>query len=714
MHLPPPPGRKPLNPTTPSRRESPFRMPNASRSPARGLFLAIFLGLVFVLVAARYELVLRAPFHDAGDNAVNALQIHNAKHFAEIYGNYSRFEFNHPGPAFFYVYAAGELVFHDLLHLVPAPANAHVLAGIILQSFFFALALALLSTHLPWRALLPLTLLAAALHFGHQHEPFVSIWPPHVLLMPFLCFLVVCTSVATGRVRELPLLVFVGGFLFHGHVAQALFVGLLGTLAVFLGRKSLRADHPLGWREFVRVHRRELGRSALVAAVFLLPLIIDVATRGLRGNVATIIGRFLKNTEEAVTFAQSALYFLSFATPTRDQDILLAKLTPEMWAFFGQHAWRIALWLAILIGPVAWVFARRKQFAAEERRFFLRAGAMLGATVLGCLLWGKAQAGGMHHFNGYFYYTIYFFGLLLALALVARLLERFSLKFAGAAACAFAGAIAALAFRAGAPGEAESSIPIRDGTRQALAADPDKRPKLLVFEHAHWPSAAGVALELQYQGVRFYAGPWWTFMFQPRHDLMRLGAKPEDHASIWWITSGGEGGHAIQGDLKIHPQPAPLDPKGAEIAFHSGGNAFRYVVTGITVGNTDSALTTEKRVVFRFAPQKAAHDVRLSFDAAADNATHASTPAEISFNGQPIGRPAASTRTTVSVTVPVELWNRAPVATLELFFPTAKPHSATRRPDYRWWSGWQIWKIKVDCPGAPAIVSATAWNDEKK
>jgi len=181
--------------------------------------------LVIALGIAGAPVYFGLPILETGDVGINALQVENAKHFSELYGNYSRFEFSHPGPVFFYVYATGERLFTDLLHLTPAPGNAHLLTCMMLQSFFFALGLTLLAAHVPWRMALPFALLIAALHFGPLREPFVSLWPPHVLLMPFFCFLIACISVASGRVGHLPFMVLAGCFLFHGHVAQPLFVG---------------------------------------------------------------------------------------------------------------------------------------------------------------------------------------------------------------------------------------------------------------------------------------------------------------------------------------------------------------------------------------------------------------------------------------------------------------------------------------------------------
>lgn len=675
----------------------------ASENRARWIRIAaIFIGLVVVLGAARFQLYFRTPMLEQGDIAVNALQVRQAKQLAEIYGNYSRFEFNHPGPAFFYVYAAAEGLLYDWLHVVPSPTNAHLVGSVALQSLFFALAIGVFCSHLRWRGLAPLALLAAAIYFGGLGEPWVSIWPPHVLLMPFLCFLIAGVSVASGRVEDWPLVVLTGGFLFHGHVAQPLFLGLLGGLTLLLSLRGLRpVTDP--WSDVVRVHRRRLLLCAALGFVFLLPLGIDVLTRGTGSNVATILGRFAGNREEHISLLRSLLYFLSFGTTTREQNELFAALGPPTWAFLAGHGWRIAAWIVVLMAPPIIAWRWRSLLAPGERRFLLTAGAFLAMSVLGCLLWGKAQAGGMHHFNGYFYYAIYFFGLLSALALAARGLARFPLL--PLILLVIPAAIVALrSFSAGPLTEGETGLAVQRTVAAALAADPDPRPKLLVFEHPHWHNVAAVALELQRRGVGFYVAPWWNFMFQPRHDLTRLGAAPEDHASIWWIAPPVTEGVPLTNEVSIHHQPGIIRP-GDEIRLQGNANGFRYVVSGVTAGNIDYAATNLPRMVVRFAPQRTDHDVNVVFDAEADSAPGPNA-AVVSFNGERMGEAMAGARAAVTVRIPKEIWNRQPIATLELHFPRAQAHRVGFRPDYQWWSAWNLWSIRFEAAASVAAGSA--------
>lgn len=189
-------------------------------------FLLLWVTLASIFVLSHIDFFFAHEHTELGDFASNALQIERAKSFREIYGNYSRFGFHHPGPGFFYVYSLGERVFYGLLHAVPCEFNAQLITSILLQSGFFVWGLAILTRYVRHPLFLPLALLAAAAHFGAvnhylRDSTFESIWPPQVLLFPFFCFLCACASLACGRVRDPLPATIAGCFLVHGHVTAA-------------------------------------------------------------------------------------------------------------------------------------------------------------------------------------------------------------------------------------------------------------------------------------------------------------------------------------------------------------------------------------------------------------------------------------------------------------------------------------------------------------
>src|SRR6266550_950296 len=259
------------------------------------VFLRVSVGAVAIILIASIYVVSNASFFfhgnqmEFGDFAKDALRITNAKHFAEIYGPHSRWGFYHPGPAFLYLYAAGEYLFHDWLG-VSSPHAAHLLIGIVFQVTCGVIAV----LYLAKKTSLTVVPVAIALLFVHWNSMLGapnSIWPPHVLFGPFLLLIAFGAGVASGDVKLLPIVIFAGGMLLHGHVAQPLFVIPLGCLALISVFRS---------GEYKNAH---LAISALILAVFALPIMID-ALRGFHSNIATIFHHIKTHAGEHHTLPQ--------------------------------------------------------------------------------------------------------------------------------------------------------------------------------------------------------------------------------------------------------------------------------------------------------------------------------------------------------------------------------------------------------------------------
>ena len=122
----------------------------STRSPtlpaqAAKVFAACGGGLLVLLLVRNRDLFTRA-IYEAGDPASNSMLTIQAKHFALFTGHYSRVGFHHPGPAFFYVQAAGEWLLHDVTHIVPAAYNGQMIAIMALNATLLGLALMILYT----------------------------------------------------------------------------------------------------------------------------------------------------------------------------------------------------------------------------------------------------------------------------------------------------------------------------------------------------------------------------------------------------------------------------------------------------------------------------------------------------------------------------------------------------------------------------------------
>src|SRR5215469_4155805 len=87
---------------------------------------AVPFALVLAVLVIRSRFLFTASFYEQGDAGANSILIQQAMHGRLLIGNYSRGGFNHPGPAYMYVQAAGQWLFRYALHVVPTAWNAHV------------------------------------------------------------------------------------------------------------------------------------------------------------------------------------------------------------------------------------------------------------------------------------------------------------------------------------------------------------------------------------------------------------------------------------------------------------------------------------------------------------------------------------------------------------------------------------------------------------
>lgn len=372
-----------------------------TKETSETMFSRVSVAAVAVILIASIYVISNASFFfhgnqiEFGDFADNALRITNAKHFAEIYGNYSRWGFYHPGPAFWYLYAAGEYLFHDWLR-VSSPHAAHVLIGIVFQVTCAVIAV----LYLAQKTSLTVVPIAIALLFVHWNSMLGapnSIWPPHVLFGPFLLLIAFGAGVASGDAKLLPIVIFAGGMLLHGHVAQPLFVIPLGCLALI---SAVRGG---------AYKNAYLAISALILAVFVLPIIVD-ALRGSNSNIATIFHHIKTHAGDRHTLSQGIGYFLSFFLYEAKQNVVQGSATFSLASYLWAHP---TLWLVIAL-----IAACALTPLTRAARFLKWYSAFVTISVVLSAAWGAMQDGEMYDFNGNFIYAVvyllYLFPWLLA------------------------------------------------------------------------------------------------------------------------------------------------------------------------------------------------------------------------------------------------------------------------------------------------------------
>ncbi len=632
-----------------------------------------------LLIGSHLSFYFKQPYYEGGDFAANALQIRKAKVFHELYGNYSRWGFHHPGPAFFYAYAAGEGLLFDTLKVVPTPYNAHLLVGVLLQSFFFAWALAIVSKHVRRPLLVPLLLVFAGLHFGMLNfsmpdSAFESIWPPYVLLGPFLCFLVAGASVASGDATDLVPMVVAACFLVHGHVAQPLFVVPLALLAYSI----LASRHKGALARFLRSSSYPHLAATGIMLLFLLPIVLD-AFGGRSSNLSMILAHFGKHSDDHKTFLQSFAYLASFLCYISSPEIICDRLSITS-AVQLLSRWPLLL-MWCLVGTLALVLPRFRAPQGDPRsRLFVHWLAIYFA--LACLLtivWGTFINGQMFAFNSYFNYALLFLPFILlaiALATLPRLQHATYISRGLLIISVPLWLMTARNFTWASdfPTMSRETKTWFDQIRHAARSDKQGVPvKFLSFEHADWPWAAGVALALQRIGRDYAVSQDWAFMFDDEHVANVTETLAKHTTAFWKIRSP-----AVAGQDWVSYTPPSVNPAGSEISFSGPEpNAKAYVISGWDISPGPFSWSTGNSGLLYFTAVPATAAVEVEFEVFPEEFSAPKTQRiSISFNDTPLQSFQVSQRSVLKLRIPSEKWNSRSVALMAFQFPDGVSPSA--------------------------------------
>jgi hypothetical protein len=363
--------------------------------------LVLFGATAGILSIQHRDFYFERPVESWGDFAANHLAIRNAGKGQEIHGNYSRWRFNHPGPVIFYVEAAGERLFHKWMPICPRPHNAHALAGMLLQAFFWSLTLAVIAVYLPTLGHLAAIWTATWVHFALTGHAFTSIWPPHTLLMPFVCFVLSCVSVACGRLSHLWIVALAGMTLIHNHVAQPLPVAMLGiwlVVMMIVRRNRLVAFQPTS----ARAHKYWLLLNVTIVSFLAAPLIIDLFA-GSQSNLHAILDH-LSRQHDGKTLGQSIHFFFKFGTYWEFNDILPPWTSGER----RNLLLPLTVWCGVVTVASFQLLSSTRRKSQEVYHLFLRLSIVAGGVMLiAAFVWGVRINGPLYSFNGFYFYGIY-------------------------------------------------------------------------------------------------------------------------------------------------------------------------------------------------------------------------------------------------------------------------------------------------------------------
>jgi len=164
-----------------------------------------------------------------GDGAVLELRTLHAAHGRELLGPYSRFQWSHPGPAFFYL----ALPIYQLFHQRGPALNLFVL----IANFACAIALVLTARRLRGDLFaLAVAALLAVYETTAAPFPLSGEWNPMTPILPLGLLVFLCVRLGSGAVGVLPAVAFVASAVVQTHVGfapAALYLVATGTLFCF-------------------------------------------------------------------------------------------------------------------------------------------------------------------------------------------------------------------------------------------------------------------------------------------------------------------------------------------------------------------------------------------------------------------------------------------------------------------------------------------------
>jgi len=247
-------------------------------APGKWVSLAVFLAAI-VTFALVFHTYFSSAWVPLGDSASNAMLVLDAKHFALLHGNYSRVGFYHPGPHLFYLMAAGEYLFHDLLGIAKSPEAAQQLAVICLSIVILQI-VERVYRDLAGDILVSLcaTAATALCVVLMLPEAFTSVWVPYTYVTAGLLFYLGGAALVAGHFKWLWVFVLGGAILVSGHAS---FLGLVPMMGVVLvcGVIALqpRTRSFSGILTLAAEHCTSVIASAVILVVLLLPIVLNVA-----------------------------------------------------------------------------------------------------------------------------------------------------------------------------------------------------------------------------------------------------------------------------------------------------------------------------------------------------------------------------------------------------------------------------------------------------
>ncbi len=184
-----------------------------------------------------------------------------------LVGHYSRWQFNHPGPFWFYYNHLAEFLFQ---HFVSSRYQAWYLGSILINSIFITFSSVSLSKFFLDKVDFKYCIVFTILFIGFVGGEVAGLWMPNRLITPYLAFLACILHILSGGFRYISYAAFLCCILIHGYATMPFFTLPLLAAALILGwlrEKDVKS---------IKAYRKSFFVSFSIALVFVTPILIDL------------------------------------------------------------------------------------------------------------------------------------------------------------------------------------------------------------------------------------------------------------------------------------------------------------------------------------------------------------------------------------------------------------------------------------------------------
>ncbi len=234
----------------------------------------------------------------AGDGALLEISTRSTAAGRVLTGPYSRYEFHHPGPAYFFVRI-------PLYYLFGRSGSASYLTVSLIC--MFCLGGVFLQLKKCGHRLMPVffCLFAAIFLWSLKQAIWLSDWNPFVIIFPLLLTFVSFTAVAAGFHRYLPIAVAAGSFSVQTHIGSLPSVAAAAIFAaVFLVIRFLKRSEGGVPPSADSSIAKSILIASITAVIFWAPVLLYEVTSSSGGNLSEIL-RFFREVSPELSLEKS-------------------------------------------------------------------------------------------------------------------------------------------------------------------------------------------------------------------------------------------------------------------------------------------------------------------------------------------------------------------------------------------------------------------------